>query len=295
MIKVRLARQGDINRQKEIWGSCFGDDPDYIDFYFGNRYKSGETLLLLCNDLIVSMLTMITVRVVMPDGRDHSAVMLYAIATHPGYQGRGFASRIMDFCDRYLADNHKEMSVLVPASNGLFGFYRKRGYTSGFSIREIVLAGESIEGFKKLEYRPFRIAPATPRAYNHRRNSRLQGRLHVAYDQEEIAYQKKLSNRSGADIYAIDMDGVRGCAAMERINPGRVFIKELLMPQHLVPGALAQIIRLLPAKEYILRLPADIPGGLGGNVRHFGMFKPYSQLHAGMLFEEDGYLGIAFD
>ena len=32
-------RKGDMDRQKQIWKICFGDDDAYIDFYFANRYK----------------------------------------------------------------------------------------------------------------------------------------------------------------------------------------------------------------------------------------------------------------
>ena len=292
-IKIRSAVKGDTGRQKQIWKLCFGDDDDYIDFYFESKYREDETLLMLLDGEIVSMLTIIPVEVVTADGRTFPSAMQYAVATHPKYRGRGFASRLIDFCDRHLEQKRMEMSVLVPAEERLFDFYGKRGYKKGFYIREISIAAASIVE-RDAAPRPL-MMPASPRDYNLRRNRQLKGRFHVAYRDEEIAYQKKLSVRTGADIYTLDIEGMHGCVAVERINPDRVLIKELLVPEYLVPQSLVQIADRLPAGEYTLRLPAYRGGGLGGTVRPFGMMKPYRHPGNGTAADRHGYLGIAFD
>jgi ribosomal protein S18 acetylase RimI-like enzyme len=294
-IEIRAAGKGDEARRKQIWKLCFGDDDAYIDSYFANRYKEDETLLLIADGEIVSMLTMIPVAVVTADGRTFPSAMQYAVATHPEYRGRGFVSRLMDFCDRHLKQNRIEMSVLVPAEERLFDFYGKRGYKRNFFIREVSFAAGCITGITgSVASRPSMV-PASPRDYNIRRNTQLKGQFFVAYRDEEIAYQKMLSMRTGADIYSIDIEGVYGCAAVERINPDRVLIKELLMPEHLVPQSLVQIAERLPAGEYVLRLPAYQCADLGGIVRAFGMVKPYRRLENGTVPGRCGYLGIAFD
>ncbi len=294
-IEIRPAGKGDIDRQKKIWKLCFGDDDAYIDFYFASRYREDNILLMLLNEKIVSMLTIIPVEVVTADGRTFPSAMLYAVATHPEYRGRGFASRLMDFCDRYLKQNRMEMSVIVPAEERLFDFYGKQGYKKGFYIREISVDAGSIAGITGgTASRPF-MMPASPREYNIRRNSQLKGCLYVAYRDEDIAYQKKLSMRTGADIYTIDMEGIYGCAAVERMDHDRVLIKELLAPEHLVLQCLEQIAKRLPAAEYVLRLPAYRGAGFGGIVRPFGMVKSYRHPENGTATDRSGYLGIAFD
>jgi len=294
-IEIRTAGKGDADRQKKIWKLCFGDDDAYIDFYFANRYREDNTLLMLLNGEIVSMLTIIPVWVVTADGRTFHSAMQYAVATHPEYRGRGFVSRLMDFCDRHLKQNCMEMSVLVPAEERLFDFYGKRGYKKGFYIREISVTAGSIKGITGgAASRPL-MMPASPQEYNIRRNSQLKGSFYVAYQDEDIAYQKKLSVRTGADIYTIDIGRIYGCAAVERINPDRVLIKELLVPEHLVPQCLGQIAERLPAGEYVLRLPAYRGGSTGGTVRPFGMVKSYRHPENGTAPERYGYLGIAFD
>jgi ribosomal protein S18 acetylase RimI-like enzyme len=344
LVEIRPPKQGDIDRQKEIWKLCFGDTDDYIDFYFAERYEADETLLLCWKGEVAAMLTMIPVTVVAPDGQGFAAAMQYAIATHPGYRGRGFATQLMDFSNRYLANNHAAMSLLVPAESRLFGFYRKRGYIESFYIAEAVLdvgtiqryarqtvlgadgavttqADEIVNGqpdeavttqVDEILIEPVKllsnngnvimvvtddivIEPAKPNDYNVIREKMLKGSVHVAYRDKETTYQKKLSRRTGADIYTINAGRMRGCAVAERINADRVLVKELLIPEHLIGSSIAGIAKLLPAKSYVVRLPAHQSRYLGGTVRPFGMAKlngHYSFINAG---HQTGYLGIAFD
>ncbi|MGE5453636.1 MAG: GNAT family N-acetyltransferase, partial [Methylocystaceae bacterium] len=145
MNEIRLAHQGETDRQKEIWQLCFGDSDSYIDFFYANRYQEDETLLLLQDREIMAMLTMIPVTVIAADGQSFDSTMLYAIATHPKYQNRGFATQLMNYANQHLGGQKKVFSVLVPSGEKLFNFYRKQGYQDGFYIRETLLTETMIE------------------------------------------------------------------------------------------------------------------------------------------------------
>ena len=306
MIEVRLAKKSEINQQKEIWKLCFGDSDGYINFYYANRYREDETVVLFCDGVIVAMLTMIPVRLVTPDNRSESSTILYAIATHPKYRNRGFAAQIMDFSSKYLATKDIHFSMLVPAGQQLFEFYQKRGYHTAFYIRESVLTSQTIESFPGSADLYCKITSATPEKYNLRRKQYLNGSLYVDYDDEDVIYQKKLSRQSGADIYNIDIGGISGCAAVERVSSNAVLVKELLLPNaypnSYIDTFIKQLAKLLPARQYTLRTPASLGGHQGGNVRPFGMVKRLRQTDIDFTpddtrlnTEEAGYLGIAFD
>lgn len=295
IIEVRLAQSGEISRQKEIWKSCFGDADFFIDFYYANRYKAENTVVLLDRGQISAMLTRIPIRVVTPENQSVDAAMLYAIATHPDDQHRGFATQIINYSNQYLAQTHKEISVLVPAEKPLFKFYHNLGYKEGFYIREALLQHKEIERLVLDKLYPCRISPITPETYNQRRDQLLRGRLYVAYDDDEIAYQKNLSQLSGADIYVLDCGEMKGCAAIERVSPDKVLIKEILISEEFLPTALKEISLHLPAKEYSVRTPSYLGQGLGGTLHPFGMFKMYQQSEIEITPETCGYLGLAFD
>ncbi len=295
MVEVRLAQQGETVRQKEIWKLCFGDSDRYIDFYYANRYKETETVLLLADQEIVSMLTMLPIKIASSTQHIFNSTMLYAIATHPKYQNRGIATQLMDFTNRYLKENEKTYSVLVPSDKQLFDFYRQQGYKDAFFIREVLFTQEMIESLETCEKSHCIISKISPEYYNQRRNKQLGGRLHVAYTNDDIAYQQQLSQMSGADIYSLEIDETQGCVAMERLNSDKIFIKELLIPDQLISVAIKQIVQLFPAQEYVLRTPAFLGQQLQGIQRSFGMIKALEETNLKVMAEDLGYLGIAFD
>lgn len=296
MKEVRLALKGEFKRQKEIWKHCFGDEDRFIDFYYKNRYEESETMVLLYKGEISAMLTMIPIQVVTPDQQKFPSAMFYAIATDPQKQSLGLATQLMDYSHEYLGQKNKAFSILVPAGESLFDFYHKRSYNDGFFLRELLLPRENIEDWEEnLEVSLPQIFPISANEYNLRRNSQLEGYLYVAYADREIDYQKKVSQMSGADIYAIDMENTKGCAVIERINPGEVIVKEILLPEEFLKTALKTIAELLPAQKYIIRTPAFSGERLGGEVRAFGMVRPQSKREGIISVEEQGYLGLAFD
>lgn len=295
MSEVRLAREGEINCQKELWKLCFGDSNTYIDFYYANRYKEDETVILLNDEEISAMLTMIPVKTMAPDNLSIDTAMLYAIATHPDYQNRGFATRLMDFSKQYLCANNKDLSILVPANKQLFGWYRKQGYQDGFYIRETQLTREMIDLLPCCKSSKCTISSITPKEYNQRRNRQLNGRVYVAYADEDIAYQKMLSLRSGADIYGIESGELLGCVAIEQLDSDKVFIKEFLLPEKHLNEAIKQIAQILYGKEYILRTPVYLGEQLGGSIRTFGMIRAHREIGLNITPETLGYLGFAFD
>lgn len=295
MKEIRFAKKSDIPKLKEIWKICFGDDDDYIDFFFKNKYKEEETLLSLCDAEIAAMLTMIPTKIVMPDNSSLKASMIYAVATHPKYRGKGLSSKLMEYSNNYLLNNNVDASILVPATESLFKFYSRQGYMEGFYLREVVLTDENIKGFERITNTQCLIVSATPEEYNKRRENLLQGKLYVAYGDEEIAYQKALSKYSGADIYAIDIEDIRGCAIVERINSEKVIIKELLIPEKFLKDGIIQITKLLPAKEYILRLPSYLGEDFGGVIRAFGMIHLHRRIDEKVVTNTSGYMGLAYD
>ncbi|NLI92801.1 MAG: GNAT family N-acetyltransferase [Peptococcaceae bacterium] len=295
MLKIRPARIDDIASLKEIWKLSFGDKEKFIDFFYANRFKKEETLLLQTNQNISAMLTLMPVRIVTPDFRSVDSVMLYAMATHPAYRNKGFASRIMEFSDRYLKLKDKAFSVLVPQGQSLFDFYRRRGYQEAFYIREACFSYEMIENMAIDQSVACTVNPGNPEEYNEFRNHCLQGNLYIAYSNEDIFYQKRLSGWSGADIYLAKMGDIQGGAVVEKVSPDRILIKELLAPEEYIPDFIRHLSRLLPAKEYLVRTPAFLGQNLGGAIRSFGMVKMHKDMDVEICKEGLGYMGLAFD
>lgn len=299
MTQIRLAKKGEVADQKHIWKICFGDEDSYTNLYYSEKYKADETAVLLYEDKIVAMATMIPGRLIRPDNEALSLAMLYAVATHTNYQGKGFSTQIMDFCNKHLIETGMDLSILVPAEEGLFDFYAKRGYKKAFYVRELTLSYDQILAFKTNTNKKVSIETVEADDYNKRRRDLLAGNLYVDYNEEEIDYQKKVSMAFAADLYGINVDEIRGCAVIEWIDQNNLFIKEILMPAHLIKAGLEKIAEVFPAKNYLLRLPTYLGEDLGGIIKPFAMVKLYDhipkQISELIFCGEQGYLGVAFD
>ena len=304
MVEVRWAKEGEVARQKELWNLCFGDPQSYIDFYFENRYKKDETLVLLQSGQIIAMLTLIPVRTVFPDNQSFATSMIYAIATHPEYQNEGFGTQLMDFSHDYMAANDIKYSILVPAEQKIFDFYHRQGYRESFYLREFLLTCEMVDSLKASKNQICTISPLESQEYNARRNEQLKGKFHIAYADRDIEYQKKLSQQSGTDIYGITIETtngfqVNGCAVLERKSSEKIVIKELLVSEEFLNPVLREITKLIPAKEYLLRTPVYSGENLGGVIRSFGMINDHRKSGPDIPSKDEGhyegYLGIAFD
>lgn len=298
-MEIRLVKKEDLADLKEIWGRSFGDPESFIDFYFQNRDWLSETAVLQEDGKAVSMLTMIPADLTDPEGIKCSAAMLYAIATHPGYQKLGYADRLIEFSNQYLLSKQVAVTLLVPASEDLFGYYSKRGYRDGFYIREAVLSRSDVDGMAG-ECKPCRLVPVKPAEYNAIRRKLLEGYSYLSYRDDEIIFQKQLAVMFDADLYAVVAGDTAGCAYAERISEDEVIVKELLIPDPNIIAAVKRIAELLPAVNYTIRTPANAGETLGGRVKPFGMLRVNSMNSAiaadGFAFPVGGsYIGIAFD
>lgn len=295
MIVIRFAKDSDIDKLKELWKLCFGDEDSYIHFYYTNRFKKEETVVLLEDNHIAAMLTMLPLELVLPNNRTYKSTMLYAIATHPNYRSKGFATQIIDYSNTCIQLNNEYFSVLVPATNQLFDFYYKHNYKDGFHIRESSLDSNAIHCLHSQTPETCALTPASPADYNTIRNTALTDKVYIKYSDEDIAYQKKLSNQTQADIYKLNFMNMQGCVTIERLSSEKIFIKEIILDEKYINSALKQISKAFQAKEYAIRTPSFLGFDLNGIIRPFAVYKTIKNIPSDFLSNQDGYLGFAFD
>lgn len=297
--EMRLAETGDLNRLKEIWKLCFGDEDQYIETYFNNRDWKAETAVLLKGDQIVSMLAMIPADLVQSDGNRRKSAMIYAVATHPDEQKKGLADDLMRFSNQFLVSQGVFETFLVPAGEQLFQFYEKRGYGEAFYHRQREISGVEARALEVPDRLSLTLSPAEPEAYNAARRRFLTDSTYIDYRVEEIRHQKRIAVQSGGDIYLILRDGegketdsVIGCAIIEQGSDVTV-VKELLAEEQFLASAVKHISGRIPAEKYLVRTPVFSGKSLGGTVSAFGMLQMKAE-DVQTSFGE-AYLGIAFD
>lgn len=119
-----------IPRLKEIWKECFHDEDAYIDFFFANRFSPDRMVVWLEEEEPVAMACLFpcTCWSEMQGTRSsQKGIYIYAVATKPAYQGRGISSNLLhEILAMVQRDN--AIGLLVPASEALINFYKKRNF-----------------------------------------------------------------------------------------------------------------------------------------------------------------------
>lgn len=299
MSTIRLSQAADVLRLKHIWKECFGDSDQFIDFYFAQFYKPEQTMVLLTESEIAAMLTMIPITLRLTPTLSLPCVMLYAIATHPAYQGKGLAGELMAYSNDYAAANGSAFSVLVPASASLFSFYKKLSYEEAFPVWEAAFTLDE-NPVQKSVLNTCDLSLFSAESYNEMRNRLCAETSFVAYDTRSVSYQKKLSTISGADLYRIACHDSVGCVAIERVAEQKLFIKELILPQADPALVLSEICAYLSAKECFVRSPLFTPALPYAAKRNFAMYNPIGSSnallkHSADIQKNETYLGLAFD
>lgn len=114
-----------------LWKKCFGDTDEYLRLFFKHLYRDENALWLEKDGQIVTLLQMLPYTMTWC-GRDVPVSYIYAACTDPAEQGRGWMHRLLEKAHAIMRARGFYLSVLIPAGDALFEFYRKQGYIEAF-------------------------------------------------------------------------------------------------------------------------------------------------------------------
>ncbi len=285
MIELRHSKPEEIPQLQELFQLCFGDGPELSCLYFDRCYRPEEFLVLREDGELRAMAGLLNLTLSEPDGKSVKAAYLYAMATHPDHQGKGFAAQILNYANFYL-HGKRDCIVTMPATEELHRFYTKFGFEECFPILEGTVAPRSpLAG--ETAY------PVNAAEYEALREQLLKEYHHVTYD-HLIGIQEGLCSYSSGSLLALNINGIHGCAAVEQWGE-TALCKELLIAPESLDGGLALAAQAVYAKTFILRRPAFWPAE-GLTKRDFGMIKWYDPIaRRRWKSAESPYLGLAFD
>ncbi|WRS27729.1 GNAT family N-acetyltransferase [Oscillospiraceae bacterium MB08-C2-2] len=238
---------------KSIWVACFGDSPDYVDFYFQRMFRPEEVLVALEEGEPAAMLTMRSVPV-RAEGKSYKAAYIFAVATHPDHQGKGLSTTLMEAAHSHLIQKGFALSMLAPATDSLFDFYGKRGYSTAFETTVLTLRPGSWQEQPGAALVPLSVG----RMLELRRRHFASSRFFVDWGAEYLAYILEECRMLGGEALEIGGEGFAVCYPVGE----RVEIKELVLPWRTLDQAMTALHRQYGAREYSLRLwPGEpIPG-----------------------------------
>ncbi len=282
---TRLAEARDAGQLKALWKTVFGDEDADIELYFDTYFSPELTAVVGDGMNPVSAAYILPVgALALPDGRRLACAMLYAIATHPDFRGRGYGEAVTRAACAQAVKLGFPAVVLKPADQGLFAFYESRTRFRAFfeaDVSEYAAADLPTHSPRLV------LSPVSPAEYRRIRQRLLKNCAHIDMDERALAYQLCLCQKTGGGLYALLNDNqssvnagaalgnagaALGCAVIEREGGGTVHIKELLLSDGCRNGdAVSAATGLLPAEKYIVRA---LPGTDKSKNKPFGMLTP---------------------
>ena len=246
-----------INQIKLLWKQAFGDSDASTDYYFSNIHENGNMLLDVDGGEVASMLTMLPIHLKCGT-KSVRARYIYAVATHEKYRNQGRSTRLMGCAHDYMKKNGISVSVLVPATESLFGFYERCGYTRAFRL--------GCRSFCSCEIQDgtsdYSIELCSESEYFKMRADAFGDGIFAEWD---AVILKKIMNYArfcGGEFYKIQTQS--GSAALYVVRNGTtVTVKEFAACNMSAQTAAEILHKRLGADKYVIRTRAD--GGVGAD------------------------------
>ena len=289
---IRTATTYDIPTLKKIWDESFSDPINYVDFIFDRLAKPSDAIVYEDGGRVVSMLLMIDTKFVY-SGQSVDAVYILGAATLTQYQNRGIMTYLLDHAESTARQAGAQLAILVPGEQYLYSFYKRRGYSSDFSVRLIKLKPGMLDSIPGLD-EPVVIDRISPSFIHSVREEALRELPHVQWDVDRIKTAMEDSLVYGDHIAAYN--GALGRAyAFYSIGKKKLFIKECLGSSETAQLALVkEIISENQSRSVQMTLPlrSAIFEHEGGVVP-YGMAKPLQV--KSYLRDMKPYMNLMFD
>lgn len=143
-MNIRFAKESDKNNIIDIWNYCFDDGPKFTDYYFNDKYKHENTIVVEDDEEIVSSLQLSQYNLKLND-KIYDTSYVVGVSTFPQARGKGYMKHIMDFTLNELYRKNQLVSILMPID---YRLYRKYGYEHCYDQIEYEIDIEDLRGFK---------------------------------------------------------------------------------------------------------------------------------------------------
>ena len=130
-----MNKMADEQDRKEIfalWQSTFEDEQAFIEWAL-DEYAGFEHVYVARREQQLAAFLL----AVPCSCNGVQGIYLFALATSPAFQKQGIMTELMAFAQEQERKAGAKFAALIPASQPLFAFYEKRGYTQTLQVRKV--------------------------------------------------------------------------------------------------------------------------------------------------------------
>ncbi|MEN2259400.1 GNAT family N-acetyltransferase [Paraclostridium benzoelyticum] len=141
---IRYAKGEDLEDLKDIWNYCFGDEESFVDYYFNNKYKPENTVIVKEDNELKSSLQLNQYKIKLNE-KVYDTSYVVGVSTFPNARGKGYMKDMMDFSLNELYKKGQVVSLLMPID---YRLYKKYGYEHCYDQLEYKLDIDGLKQFK---------------------------------------------------------------------------------------------------------------------------------------------------
>ena len=252
----RVATSKDCETLCELWKQGFNENEDIAKFVFNDFASFDNILVLEKNDMIISMLIYVEVKL-----EKRKGAYYYGLTTRKGYEKQGNMASLMQYANEICKQKEYEFIVLVPQSESLFNYYSKKGYETYFYIREFT------HKIKDNLYANVKLDTITGKSIKELRNKFIENSRIQLNEKSEIATLVDMYKNGG-----ITVESKNGYGIFYK-NNDTMFFEEIFATDEYHAEELIQGAKQFCGCSYVKGLVAEgIEMFLGeGKVKPFGM------------------------
>lgn len=120
---IDTPRDSHISALRQLWQKAFGDTDEFLDGFFSVGFAPERCRILLADGQVTAALYWFDCQ-----WDSKKVAYIYAVATDPVHQGKGFCRQLMENTHAHLRSLGYNGAILVPGNEGLFTLYKKLGY-----------------------------------------------------------------------------------------------------------------------------------------------------------------------
>lgn len=117
---------------RRLWAEAFGDDEEYAGLLFNEDNLPCECFAEIADGQVVSVLYLLESEIRLK-GKVFCGRYLYAAATADSYRKKGLMAGLIRQAQEYVREKGLSFISLVPADEGLYGYYSRFGFEAVMS------------------------------------------------------------------------------------------------------------------------------------------------------------------
>lgn len=223
-MNIRYAKDEDLNDIKDIWRYCFRDEEGFFNYYFDNKYKPYNTIIVEDEKEIISSLQLNQYKISL-NNEIYDTSYVVGVSTFPQGRGKGYMKNLMSYTLNELYNKNQLVSILMPID---YRLYRSYGYEHCYDQIEYNLDINDLRNFKINGN--FKKLKASHIKYLIDIYSEFMSNNNGYIKRDELYYQnifKEVESENGYIYANVDEDGNYKGYIMYFLNDNNMFIREL--------------------------------------------------------------------